>query len=73
MFHPLFKWNETDNLASRVNDLQEAIHKADLLREENQSRWPPNNVASEEKSRLSLWGIGNAEAVKEENSQMAQD
>ncbi|KAI5462524.1 hypothetical protein BGZ63DRAFT_216383 [Mariannaea sp. PMI_226] len=59
--------------SSRTDDLQEAIHKTDLLWEENKSRWPPNDVSPQGSGRLRLWDIGLEEVAQEENSNMAHD
>ncbi|KPM46246.1 hypothetical protein AK830_g381 [Neonectria ditissima] len=59
--------------SSRPDDLQEAIHKVDLLWEDNKSRWPPNEISPQTKGRLSLWDIGVNDVAKEENSYMAHD
>lgn len=54
-------------------DLQEAIHKAELLFEDNKSRWPPHEVVPKQNANLRLWEIGQNEVSREENSQMAHD
>ncbi|KAH7148757.1 UDP-N-acetylglucosamine transferase subunit alg13 [Dactylonectria macrodidyma] len=60
-------------IQSSGHDLQEAIHKADLLWEENKTRWPPNKLSHQSKGRLSLWDIGVTEVAKEQNAYMAHD
>lgn len=60
-------------MSSRL-DLQEAIHKAVLLWEENKTtRWPAHDVRSPEKPALRLWDIKPGEIKKEEISQMSHD
>ncbi|KHN96972.1 UDP-N-acetylglucosamine transferase subunit alg13 [Metarhizium album ARSEF 1941] len=55
-------------------DLQEAIHKAVLLWEENRTtRWPAHHVGGKEKEALRLWDIRPREVRKEEISQMSHD
>ncbi|KAJ3517050.1 hypothetical protein NM208_g14762 [Fusarium decemcellulare] len=56
-----------------VDDLQEAIHKVELLWEENKSRWPPNEVQPKETGRLRLWDLAPREVAKEENAYMVHD
>ncbi|PON27537.1 hypothetical protein TGAM01_v203304 [Trichoderma gamsii] len=59
---------------ARYTDLQGAIHKADLLWEENQSRWPPHSVKSQKNaSSLRLWEIHPQEVGKEEDARMVND
>ncbi|KAK1246677.1 hypothetical protein MKX08_000479 [Trichoderma sp. CBMAI-0020] len=59
---------------ARYTDLQGAIHKADLLWEENQSRWPPHSVGSQKNaSSLRLWEIYPQEVEKEEDARMVND
>lgn len=58
---------------SRVDDLQEAIHKVDLLWEENKFRWPAHKVSVQNGETLRLWDIGLEEVTKEENANMAHD
>ncbi|CAM1500909.1 Fc.00g100710.m01.CDS01 [Cosmosporella sp. VM-42] len=59
--------------SSSSENLQEAIHKAELLCEENKTRWPSNKVAPAQNAKLRIWDIGAAEATKEEDTQMAND
>lgn len=54
-------------------DLQDAIHKAGLLCEENKNRWPANPVTPEQGEAVRLWDIKPGEVEKEENSQMTHD
>ncbi|OAQ61951.1 glycosyltransferase family 1 protein [Pochonia chlamydosporia 170] len=55
-------------------DLQEAIHKAVLLWEENKTtRWPAHKVEGTKKEALRLWDIKPGEVQKEEISHMAHD
>ncbi|OAA42134.1 UDP-N-acetylglucosamine transferase subunit alg13 [Metarhizium rileyi] len=55
-------------------DLQEAIHKAVLLWEENKTtRWPAHDVGGKEEGALRLWDIKPGEVKKEEISQMSHD
>ncbi|KOS20329.1 UDP-N-acetylglucosamine transferase subunit alg13 [Escovopsis weberi] len=57
-----------------LQDLREAIHKADLLQEENKSRWPPHRIPSPRRSAMSLWEIRPREELeREEDAQMAHD
>ncbi|KAL7896494.1 glycosyltransferase family 28 C-terminal domain-containing protein [Trichoderma sp. SZMC 28014] len=59
---------------ARYTDLQGAIHKADLLWEENQSRWPPHSAKSQKNaSSLRLWDIHPQEVEKEEDARMVND
>ncbi|KAH6899987.1 UDP-N-acetylglucosamine transferase subunit alg13 [Thelonectria olida] len=61
------------NSSTRLNDLQGAIHKSEILWEDNTHRWPPNKVSSNDSDRLRLWDIGVEEVAKEEKSSMALD
>ncbi|KAG8418175.1 N-acetylglucosaminyldiphosphodolichol N-acetylglucosaminyltransferase catalytic subunit alg13 [Metarhizium acridum] len=55
-------------------DLQEAIHKAFLLWEENKTtRWPAHDVRGKQEEALRLWDIRPGEVKKEEISQMSHD
>ncbi|KAK5987116.1 UDP-N-acetylglucosamine transferase subunit alg13 [Cladobotryum mycophilum] len=56
-------------------DLQGAIHKADLLWEDNKSRWPPHEVNPQKTTKpgLRLWELHPRDVEKEENAQMAHD
>ncbi|KAM5352347.1 hypothetical protein ACJ41O_005070 [Fusarium nematophilum] len=56
-----------------VDDLQEAVHKVELLWEENKTRWPPNEVPSQETGRVRLWDLAPEEVAKEQNVYMALD
>lgn len=56
-----------------TEDLKEAIHKVGLLREENQTRWPPHKIPSQEPDRLRLWDLAPVDVAKEENATMAHD
>ncbi|KAF7554195.1 hypothetical protein G7046_g6879 [Stylonectria norvegica] len=53
-------------------DLQGAIDKAELLFEDNKTRWPPHQVP-QQNARLRLWDIAPQEVSKEENAQMVHD
>ncbi|KAL7793568.1 glycosyltransferase family 1 protein [Trichoderma ceciliae] len=60
--------------AASYADLQGAIHKADLLWEDNKSRWPPHAVKPQKKSGgLRLWDMHPQEVEKEEDAQLAND
>ncbi|PTB38881.1 uncharacterized protein TrAFT101_006908 [Trichoderma asperellum] len=55
-------------------DLQGAIHKADRLWEENQSRWPPHSVKPQKNAgSLRLWEIHPQEVEREEDAKMVND
>ncbi|KAL7823232.1 UDP-N-acetylglucosamine transferase subunit alg13 [Trichoderma gracile] len=55
-------------------DLQGAIHKADLLWEDNKSRWPPHTIKPQKApGALRLWEIHPQEVEKEEDAQMTND
>ncbi|KAI6749155.1 hypothetical protein HG531_008102 [Fusarium graminearum] len=56
-----------------TEDLKEAIHKVGLLWEENQTRWPPHKIPSQEPDRLRLWDLAPVDVAKEENATMAHD
>ncbi|KAI6784454.1 uncharacterized protein J7T54_006499 [Emericellopsis cladophorae] len=59
--------------STKLDHLKEAVDKIDLLREENQTRWPPHSPergATEQP--VSIWNIEVVEAHKEEASQLAQ-
>ncbi|OAA33830.1 UDP-N-acetylglucosamine transferase subunit alg13 [Moelleriella libera RCEF 2490] len=59
--------------ASRL-DLQEAIYKAVLLREENPTtRWPAHSIQRTDGNALRLWDIKPVEVNREEASQMSHD
>ncbi|RFU72470.1 beta-1,4-n-acetylglucosaminyltransferase [Trichoderma arundinaceum] len=59
--------------ASRT-DLQGAIHKVDLLWEDNKSRWPPHPVQPrKDPGGLRLWDLHPQEVEKEEDAQMTND
>ncbi|KAK2612324.1 N-acetylglucosaminyldiphosphodolichol N-acetylglucosaminyltransferase catalytic subunit alg13 [Conoideocrella luteorostrata] len=63
----------TMSSATRL-DLQEAIHKAVLLWEENYStRWPAHDIRRKETETARLWDIKPLELEKEEVSQMSHD
>ncbi|KAJ6440404.1 glycosyltransferase family 1 protein [Purpureocillium lavendulum] len=53
-------------------DLQDAIRKAELLVEENKSRWPPHPVGKQG-AAARLWDIKPTEVKAEEVSQMTHD
>jgi beta-1,4-N-acetylglucosaminyltransferase len=55
------------------SDLQGAIHKSELLREDNRSRWPPHDVGAPKNSAVRLWEIAPGEVEREENAQMVHD
>lgn len=65
----------------RLDHLREAIDKAELLHEENKSRWPPNDpnrqkktgAASAAAAPVSFWDIRPGELQKEEVAQMTHD
>lgn len=55
-------------------DLQGAIHKVNLLWEENKSRWPPHEVKQQKiPGALRLWDMHPQEVEKEEDAQMTND
>ncbi|KAK4089749.1 hypothetical protein Purlil1_5852 [Purpureocillium lilacinum] len=54
-------------------DLQEAIDKAELLVEENRTRWPPHQVSNQQGGAARLWDIKPIEVKAEEVSQMTHD
>ncbi|EGR52593.1 glycosyltransferase family 1 [Trichoderma reesei QM6a] len=55
-------------------DLQGAIHKADLLWQDNKSRWPPHTVKPQKApGALRLWEMHPQEVEKEEDAQMIND
>ncbi|KAL6866006.1 N-acetylglucosaminyldiphosphodolichol N-acetylglucosaminyltransferase catalytic subunit alg13 [Amphichorda felina] len=54
---------------TKLEHLREAIHKTELLWEENKSRWPPNDPGRS----ASLWELRLHEVQKEEVSQMTLD
>ncbi|KKO98969.1 beta-1,4-N-acetylglucosaminyltransferase [Trichoderma harzianum] len=55
-------------------DLRGAIHKVNLLWEENKSRWPPHEVKSQKNpGALRLWDMHPQEVEKEEDAQMTND
>jgi hypothetical protein len=54
-------------------DLQGAIDKSELLREENKARWPPHNPHTGKHSRLSIWEVLPKEVKQEEEAQMVHD
>ncbi|UNI20694.1 N-acetylglucosaminyldiphosphodolichol N-acetylglucosaminyltransferase [Purpureocillium takamizusanense] len=54
-------------------DLQDAIHKAELLVEENKTRWPPHSVSNQQRGAARLWDIKPVEVKAEEVSQMTHD
>ncbi|KAM3466076.1 hypothetical protein MY5147_003837 [Beauveria neobassiana] len=54
-------------------DLKEAVDKAKLLLEENQSRNPPHAISSGGKPAIRLWDIVPEEVQQEQNQQMATD
>ncbi|KAJ4157178.1 N-acetylglucosaminyldiphosphodolichol N-acetylglucosaminyltransferase catalytic subunit alg13 [Fusarium falciforme] len=56
-----------------VDDLQEAMHKVELLWEDNKARWPPNKVPSAGNDRRRLWDLAPHEVAKEQNATMAHD
>ncbi|KAJ4265434.1 N-acetylglucosaminyldiphosphodolichol N-acetylglucosaminyltransferase catalytic subunit alg13 [Fusarium torreyae] len=56
-----------------IDDLKEAIHKVELLWEDNKTRWPPHKVPSQEASGLRLWDLAPAEVGKEQNATMVHD
>ncbi|KAF4970797.1 hypothetical protein FSARC_2232 [Fusarium sarcochroum] len=56
-----------------IEDLKEAIHKVELLWEDNKTRWPPHEVPLQESSRLRLWDLAPAEVAKEQNATMVHD
>jgi beta-1,4-N-acetylglucosaminyltransferase len=59
---------------TRLEHLQEAIHKTELLQEDNKSRWPPNNPTREKREApISFWDIKPGEVRKEEAAQMTHD
>lgn len=62
----------TQSTASR-RDLQGAIHKSELLREDNKARWPAHNPYSKTSTRLSLWEALPTEVQQEEKTKMSHD
>jgi len=59
--------------STKLDHLKDAVDKIDLLREENETRWPPHSPdrgATEQP--VSIWNIEVVEAHKEEASQLAQ-
>ncbi|KAG5929518.1 hypothetical protein E4U53_002435 [Claviceps sorghi] len=57
-----------------AHHLQEAVHKAVLLWEENRTtRWPAHDVRREDRTALRLWEIRPGEADREKVSQMSHD
>ncbi|KAH6609697.1 glycosyltransferase family 1 protein [Trichoderma cornu-damae] len=55
-------------------DLEGAIHKSDLLWEDNKSRWPPHTVRPRKNAGgLRLWDMHPQEVEREEDAQMAND
>ncbi|KAM3471082.1 hypothetical protein MY8738_009470 [Beauveria namnaoensis] len=54
-------------------DLKEAVDKAKLLLEENQSRNPPHAISTGGKPAIRLWDIVPEEVQQEQNQQMATD
>lgn len=56
-----------------TEDLKEAIHKLELLWEENKTRWPPHKIPSQEPGRVRLWDLAPVEIAKEENATMVHD
>ncbi|KAL6699834.1 glycosyltransferase family 1 protein [Trichoderma pleuroticola] len=55
-------------------DLQGAIHKVNLLWEDNKSRWPPHEVKPQKNpGGLRLWDMHPQEVEKEEDAQMTND
>ncbi|KAM0557140.1 hypothetical protein ACHAPJ_005403 [Fusarium lateritium] len=56
-----------------IDDLKEAIHKVELLWEDNKTRWPPHKIPSQESSRLRLWDLAPTEVAKEQNATMVHD
>ncbi|KAL7767825.1 hypothetical protein ACKLNR_002126 [Fusarium oxysporum f. sp. zingiberi] len=56
-----------------AEDLEEAIHKVGLLREENKTRWPPHIIPSQQPKRLRLWDLAPEEVAKEQNATMVHD
>ena len=58
----------------RREHLQAAINKVELLREENNTRWPPHSLDKpEEDQPISLWDIHPAELKREEVATMTHD
>lgn len=58
----------------RREHLQAAVHKVELLWEENNTRWPPHSLARpNEEAPISLWDIQPGEVRKEETAQMTHD
>ncbi|RBR13830.1 uncharacterized protein FIESC28_08037 [Fusarium coffeatum] len=56
-----------------TEDLQGAIHKVELLWEENKTRWPANKILSQESDKLRLWDLAPVEVSREENATMVHD
>ncbi|KAF4417706.1 beta-14-N-acetylglucosaminyltransferase [Fusarium acutatum] len=56
-----------------AEDLEEAIHKVELLWEENKTRWPPHIIPSQQPKRLRLWDLAPEEVAKEQNATMVHD
>ncbi|KAM0344600.1 hypothetical protein ACHAPU_007374 [Fusarium lateritium] len=56
-----------------AEDLEEAIHKVELLWEENKTRWPPHKIPSQTPGRLRLWDLAPEEVSKEQNATMVHD
>lgn len=54
-------------------DLQGAIHKSDLLWEENKTRWPAHDPYTQPNSRVSIWDIFPKEVNEEAQATMAHD
>ncbi|KAH7326028.1 glycosyltransferase family 28 C-terminal domain-containing protein [Stachybotrys elegans] len=54
-------------------DLQEAIHKSELLADENKFRWPTHSVQANSTAKTRLWEMAPVEIEKEQDTQMIFD